>query len=399
MNIHEHQAKAVLAEFGVAVPRGFAAFTVDEAVDAAAKLGGPVFVVKSQIHAGGRGKGRFEGLGPDAKGGVRVVKSAEDVKTNAAEMLGRVLVTHQTGPKGKQVNRLYIEEGAAIAKEFYLSLLVDRDTSRVSVVASTEGGMDIEEVAHSTPEKIITFSIDPATGVWPHHARTLSGALGLSGGLAKEAAVLLGQLYTAFVDKDMSMLEINPLIVTSDDHLRVLDAKISFDSNALYRHKDIVALRDESEEDPKEIEASKYDLSYIALDGEIGCMVNGAGLAMATMDIIKLYGAEPANFLDVGGGADEAKVTAAFKIIMADPNVKGILVNIFGGIARCDVLAQGVVAAVKQVGLTVPLVVRLEGTNAELGKKIINESGLNVIAANDLSDGAEKIVKAVRGAA
>ena len=399
MNIHEHQAKAVLAEFGVAVPRGFAAFTVDEAVDAAAKLGGPVFVVKSQIHAGGRGKGRFEGLGPDAKGGVRVVKSAEDVKSNAAEMLGRVLVTHQTGPKGKQVNRLYIEEGAAIAKEFYLSLLVDRETSRVSVVASTEGGMDIEEVAHSTPEKIITFSIDPATGVWPHHARTLSGALGLSGGLAKEAAVLLGQLYTAFVDKDMSMLEINPLIVTSDDHLRVLDAKISFDSYALYRHKDIVALRDESEEDPKEIEASKYDLSYIALDGEIGCMVNGAGLAMATMDIIKLYGAEPANFLDVGGGADEAKVTAAFKIIMADPNVKGILVNIFGGIARCDVLAQGVVAAVKQVGLTVPLVVRLEGTNAELGKKIINESGLNVIAANDLSDGAEKIVKAVRGAA
>jgi succinyl-CoA synthetase beta subunit len=398
MNIHEHQAKAVLAEFGVAVPRGFAAFTVQDAVDAAAKLGGPVFVGKSQIHAGGRGKGRFEGLGPDAKGGVRVVKSAEDVKTSAAEMLGRVLVTHQTGPRGKQVNRLYIEEGAAIAKEFYLSLLVDRETSRVSVVASTEGGMDIEEVAHSTPEKIITFSIDPATGVWPHHARTLSGALGLSGGLAKEAAVLLGQLYKAFVDKDMAMLEINPLIVTGDDHLRVLDAKISFDSNALYRQPDIVALRDETEEDPKEIEASKFDLSYIALDGEIGCMVNGAGLAMATMDIIKLYGAEPANFLDVGGGADEAKVTAAFKIIMADPNVKGILVNIFGGIARCDTLANGVVAAVKQVGLSVPLVVRLEGTNAELGKKIINESGLNVIAANDLSDGAEKIVKAVRGA-
>ncbi len=403
MNIHEHQAKAVLSEFGVAVPRGYAAFTVDEAVEAATKLGGPVYVVKSQIHAGGRGKGRFEGLGADAKGGVRVVKSAEDVKTNAAEMLGRVLVTHQTGPKGKQVNRLYIEEGAAISKEFYLSLLVDRETSRVSVVASTEGGMNIEEVAHETPDKIITFSIDPATGVWPHHARTLSGALGLSGGLAKEAAVLLGQLYEAFVAKDMSMLEINPLIVTAapegekEGHLRVLDAKISFDSNALYRHPDVVALRDETEEDPKEIEASKYDLSYIALDGEIGCMVNGAGLAMATMDIIKLYGAEPANFLDVGGGADEAKVTAAFKIIMADPNVKGILVNIFGGIARCDVLAQGVVAAVKQVGLTVPLVVRLEGTNAEAGKKIINESGLNVIAANDLSDGAEKIVKAVRG--
>jgi succinyl-CoA synthetase beta subunit len=398
MNIHEHQAKAVLAEFGVAVPRGHAAFTVDEAVKAAETLGGPVFVVKSQIHAGGRGKGRFEGLGPDAKGGVRVVKSVAEVKANAEEMLGRVLVTHQTGPKGKQVNRLYIEEGAAIAKEFYLSLLVDRETSRVSVVASTEGGMDIEEVAHATPEKIVTFSIDPATGVWPHHARTLAGALGLTGGLAKEAATLLGQLYKAFVAKDMSMLEINPLIVTGDDHLRVLDAKISFDSNALFRHKDIVALRDETEEDPKEIEASKFDLSYIALDGEIGCMVNGAGLAMATMDIIKLYGAEPANFLDVGGGADEAKVTAAFKIIIADPNVKGILVNIFGGIARCDILANGVIAAVKQVGLKVPLVVRLEGTNAELGKQIINESGLDVIAANDLSDGAEKIVKAVRGA-
>ena len=398
MNIHEHQAKAVLAEFGVPVPRGYPAFTVQEAVEAAAKLGGPVFVVKSQIHAGGRGKGRFEGLGPEAKGGVRVVKSADEVKTNAAEMLGRVLVTHQTGPKGKQVNRLYIEEGAAIAKEFYLSLLVDRETSRVSVVASTEGGMNIEDVAHETPEKIATFSIDPATGVFPHHGRTLAKSLGLSGGLAKEAATLLGQLYAAFLAKDMSMLEINPLIVTGDDHLRVLDAKISFDSNALFRHPDVVALRDESEEDPKEIEASKFDLSYIALDGEIGCMVNGAGLAMATMDIIKLYGAEPANFLDVGGGADEAKVTAAFKIIMADPNVKGILVNIFGGIARCDTLANGVVAAVKQVGLTVPLVVRLEGTNAELGKKIINESGLNVIAANDLSDGAEKIVKAVRGA-
>ncbi len=399
MNIHEHQAKAVLAEFGVAVPRGYPAFTVEEAVAAAEKLGGPVFVVKSQIHAGGRGKGRFEGLGPDAKGGVRVVKSVAEVKQNAEEMLGRTLVTIQTGPKGKQVNRLYIEEGAAIAKEFYLSLLVDRETSRVSVVASTEGGMSIEDVAHDTPEKITTFSIDPATGVWAHHGRALSAALGLSGPLAKEAATLLNQLYDAFVDKDMSMLEINPLIVTGDDHLRVLDAKISFDSNALFRHKDMVALRDETEEDSKEIEASKYDLSYIALDGEIGCMVNGAGLAMATMDIIKLYGAEPANFLDVGGGADEAKVTAAFKIIIADPNVKGILVNIFGGIAKCDVLANGVIAAVKQVGLKVPLVVRLEGTNAELGKKIINESGLDVIAANDLADGAEKIVKAVRGAA
>ncbi|CAN7282089.1 ADP-forming succinate--CoA ligase subunit beta [Caulobacter sp. LjRoot300] len=399
MNIHEHQAKAVLAEFGAPVPRGYPAFTVEEAVAAAEKLGGPVFVVKSQIHAGGRGKGKFEGLGPDAKGGVRVVKSVEDVKTNAAEMLGRVLVTHQTGPKGKQVNRLYIEEGAAIAKEFYLSLLVDRETSMVSVVASTEGGMDIEDVAHATPEKIHSFSIDPATGVWPTHARALAKALGLTGGLAKEAATLLGQLYTAFLAKDMAMLEINPLIVTADDHLRVLDAKLSFDGNSLFRHPDIRALRDESEEDPKEIEASKYDLAYIALDGEIGCMVNGAGLAMATMDIIKLYGAEPANFLDVGGGASKEKVTAAFKIITADPAVKGILVNIFGGIMRCDIIAEGVIAAVKEVGLQVPLVVRLEGTNVELGKKIISESGLNVIAANDLSDGAEKIVAAVKGAA
>jgi len=399
MNIHEHQAKAVLAEFGVAVPRGFAAFTVQDAVDAAAKLGGPVFVVKSQIHAGGRGKGRFEGLGPDAKGGVRVVKSAEDVKTSAAEMLGRVLVTHQTGPRGKQVNRLYIEEGAAIARELYLSLLVDRETSRVSVVASTEGGMDIEEVAHSTPEKIITFSIDPATGVWPHHARTLSGALGLSGGLAKEAAVLLGQLYKAFVDKDMSLLEINPLVVTNDGKLVCLDAKVDFDSNALDRHPEIKELRDLSEEDPKEIEASKYDLSYVALDGSIGCMVNGAGLAMATMDIIKLYGAEPANFLDVGGGASKEKVAAAFKIITADPRVKGILVNIFGGIMKCDVIAEGVIAAVKEVGLEVPLVVRLEGTNVDLGKKIISDSGLNVIPADDLDDAASKIVKAVKEAA
>jgi succinyl-CoA synthetase beta subunit len=399
MNIHEHQAKAVLAEFGVAVPRGFAAFTPAEAEEAAKTLGGPVWVVKSQIHAGGRGKGKFEGLGPDAKGGVRVVKSVEEVKANAEEMLGRVLVTHQTGPKGKQVNRLYIEEGAAIAKEFYLSLLVDRETSRVSVVVSTEGGMDIEEVAHSTPEKIITFSIDPVTGVWPHHAVKLSKALGLTGDLAKQARTLLGQLYRAFVEKDMEMLEINPLIVTADDKLRVLDAKVSFDGNALYRHPEIRELRDETEEDPKEIAASKYDLSYIALDGEIGCMVNGAGLAMATMDIIKLYGAEPANFLDVGGGATQEKVTEAFKIIVADPNVKGILVNIFGGIARCDLLANGIIAAVKEIGLKVPLVVRLEGTNAELGKEIIRNSGLNVIPANDLSDGAEKIVKAVKGAA
>ena len=397
MNIHEHQAKAVLAEFGVAVPRGFAAFSPEEAVAAAKKLPGPVYVVKSQIHAGGRGKGRFEGLGPDAKGGVRVVKSVEEVGANAREMLGRVLVTHQTGPRGKQVNRLYIEEGAQIARELYLSLLVDRETSRVAVVASTEGGMDIEEVAANTPDKIATFTIDPATGVWPHHGLMLAKALGLSGDLGKQARTLLGQLYAAFTAKDMSLLEINPLIVTADDQLRVLDAKVSFDDNALFRHPEIRELRDETEEDPKEIEAAKHELSYIALDGEIGCMVNGAGLAMATMDIINLYGAEPANFLDVGGGATREKVTAAFKIIMADPNVKGILVNIFGGIARCDVLAEGIVAAVKDVSLSVPLVVRLEGTNADLGKQIIRDSGLNVIPANDLADGAEKIVKAVRG--
>jgi len=398
MNIHEHQAKAVLKEFGVAVPRGYPAYSAAEAVKAAEQLGGPVFVVKSQIHAGGRGKGRFEGLGPDAKGGVRVVKSVEEVRKNAEEMLGRVLVTHQTGPRGKQVNRLYIEEGAAIARELYLSLLIDRETSRVSVVASTEGGMDIEEVAHATPEKITTFTIDPVTGVWPHHGLRLARALELTGDLQKQASKLLAQLYEAFLAKDMSMLEINPLIVNGDGQLRVLDAKVSFDSNALFRHADIRELRDETEEDPKEIEASKFDLSYIALDGDIGCMVNGAGLAMATMDIIKLYGAEPANFLDVGGGASKEKVTAAFKIITADPNVKGILVNIFGGIMRCDIIAEGVIAAVKEVGLQVPLVVRLEGTNVEQGKAILGSSGLNVIAADDLSDGAEKIVRAVQGA-
>jgi succinyl-CoA synthetase beta subunit len=397
MNIHEHQAKAVLREFGVPVPRGYPAFSVEDAVKAAERLGGPVFVVKAQIHAGGRGKGRFQGLGAEARGGVRVVKSAEEVRANAAEMLGRVLVTHQTGPRGKQVNRLYIEEGAAIAKEFYLSLLVDRETSRISVVASTEGGMDIEEVASSEPEKITTLSIDPATGVWPHHGLALAKALGLKGHLQKQASKLLSQLYEAFTGKDMSLLEINPLIVTADDQLRVLDAKVSFDSNALFRHADIRELRDETEEDPKEIEASKHDLSYIALDGTIGCMVNGAGLAMATMDIIKLYGAEPANFLDVGGGASKDKVTAAFKIITADPNVQGILVNIFGGIMRCDIIAEGIIAAVKEVGLKVPLVVRLEGTNVEQGKKILGSSGLDVIPANDLADGAEKIVKAVQG--
>ena len=389
MNIHEHQAKAVLKAYGVPVPLGFAAFSVDEAVKAAEALPGPVYVVKAQIHAGGRGKG----------GGVKVVKSLGDVKAEAEKMLGMTLVTHQTGPKGRLVRRLYIEEGAAIAKEFYLSMLVDRETSRVAVVVSTEGGMDIEEVAHKTPEKIITFSIDPATGVFPHHGRHVADALGLKGDLAKQAGTLLPQLYKAFVEKDMALLEINPLIVTGDDKLRVLDAKIGFDDNALYRHEDIRELRDETEEDPKEIEATKHDLNYIALDGEIGCMVNGAGLAMATMDIIKLYGSEPANFLDIGGSATAERGTEAFKIITADPNVKGILVNIFGGIARCDTIAEGVVVAVKEVGLKVPLVVRLEGTNVELGKKILAESGLNVIAANDLSDGAEKIVKAVREAA
>jgi succinyl-CoA synthetase beta subunit len=389
MNIHEHQAKAVLAEFGVPVPKGEPAFSVEEAVAAAERLGGSVWVVKAQIHAGGRGKG----------GGVKVVKSLDAVRAEAERMLGMTLVTHQTGPKGRVVRRLYIEEGAAIAKELYLSLLVDRETSRVAVVASTEGGMDIEEVAHATPDKIITFSIDPATGPWPHHAATLSKALGLSGDQAKQVRTLLPALFKAFVAKDMSLLEVNPLIVTTDGKLVLLDAKISFDSNALYRHPEVAALRDETEEDPKEIEASKYDLSYIALDGEIGCMVNGAGLAMATMDIIKLYGAEPANFLDVGGGASKEKVSAAFKIITADPNVKGILVNIFGGIMRCDIIAEGVVEAVREMGLKVPLVVRLEGTNVELGKKIIGESGLNVIAANDLADGAEKIVRAVKGPA
>ena len=399
MNIHEYQAKQVLKGFGAPVAAGVAITSADEAEAAAKQLPGPLYVVKSQIHAGGRGKGKFKELPADAKGGVRLAFSIEDVVKHAKEMLGNTLVTAQTGPAGKQVNRLYIEDGADIARERYCSLLVDRSTGRVSFVVSTEGGMDIEAVAHDTPEKIVTFSIDPATGVFPHHGRTLAKALGLSGPLAKEAAALLPQLYAAFLAKDMEMLEINPLIVTGDEHLRVLDAKVSFDSNALFRHPDIVALRDESEEDEKEIEASKYDLSYIALDGEIGCMVNGAGLAMATMDIIKLYGAEPANFLDVGGGASKEKVTAAFKIITADPNVKGILVNIFGGIMRCDIIAEGVIAAVKEVGLQVPLVVRLEGTNVELGKKIINESGLNVISANDLSDGAEKIVAAVRGAA
>jgi succinyl-CoA synthetase beta subunit len=399
MNIHEYQAKAVLREFGVPVARGVPVLKAGEAAKAAKELGGPVWVVKAQIHAGGRGKGKFKEPAAGDKGGVRLAKSAEEVDQYAERMLGKTLVTAQTGPAGKQVNRLYIEEGAEIAKEFYLSMLVDRGTSRVAFVVSTEGGMDIEKVAHDMPEKIVTFAVDPATGIMPHHGRKIAEALGLSGDLAKQAEKLATQLYSAFIAKDMELLEINPLIVTKDNQIRCLDAKISFDNNAIFRHPDIAALRDETEEDANEIEASKHDLSYITLDGTIGCMVNGAGLAMATMDIIKLYGEEPANFLDVGGGATKEKVTAAFKIITADPKVKGILINIFGGIMRCDIIAEGVIAAVKEVGLKVPLVVRLEGTNVELGKEIVAKSGLNVISADDLDDAAQKIVKAVRAAA
>ncbi|MGE7469163.1 ADP-forming succinate--CoA ligase subunit beta [Bosea sp. NPDC003192] len=398
MNIHEYQGKAVLKEYGAPVSAGFPALSVAEAVEAAKKLPGPLYVVKSQIHAGGRGKGKFKELPADAKGGVRLAKSIEEVEAHAKEMLGNTLVTLQTGPAGKQVNRLYIEDGSDIAKEFYLSALVDRETSRIAFVVSTEGGMDIEKVAHDTPEKILTFSVDPATGIMPHHGRTVAKALGLSGDQAKQAEKVLAQIYAAFVGKDMAMLEINPLIVTTQGQVKCLDAKVSFDSNSLYRHPELMELRDETEEDAKEIEASKYDLAYIALDGTIGCMVNGAGLAMATLDIIQLYGESPANFLDVGGGASEEKVTAAFKIITADPKVKGILVNIFGGIMKCDVIARGVIAAVKAVGLEVPLVVRLEGTNVEEGKEIIRTSGLNVIPADDLDDAAQKIVAAIKKA-
>jgi succinyl-CoA synthetase beta subunit len=397
MNIHEYQAKAVLKDFGVPVSNGVPILRAEDSDVAAKQLGGPIWVVKSQIHAGGRGKGKFKEASAGDKGGVRLAKSIDEVNQFAKEMLGATLVTVQTGPAGKQVNRLYIEDGSDIEKEFYLSLLVDRETSRVAFVVSTEGGMSIEDVAHDTPEKIVTFSVDPATGVMPHHGRTVAQALGLKGDLAKQAEKLITQLYTAFIAKDMDMLEINPLIVSKTGELKCLDAKMSFDSNALYRHPEMVALRDTSEEDAKEIEASKYDLAYIALDGTIGCMVNGAGLAMATLDIIKLYGESPANFLDVGGGATEEKVTAAFKIITSDPSVKGILVNIFGGIMKCDIIAAGVVAAVKTVGLKVPLVVRLEGTNVEEGKKIIRESGLNVLPADDLDDAAQKIVNAVKG--
>jgi succinyl-CoA synthetase beta subunit len=397
MHIHEYQAKDVLRSFGVPVPEGYLVMDIEEAGEMAAKLSGPVFVVKSQIHAGGRGKGSFKELGDSAKGGVRLARSIAEVREHAAEMLGNTLVTVQTGSSGKQVNRLYVEDGSQIEKEFYLSLLVDRATSRVSFVVSTEGGMDIETIAHDTPEKILTFSVDPATGILPHHGRAVAKALELDGDLAKQVHTLIAKLYTAFTAKDMEMLEINPLIISKDGQLKCLDAKVSFDSNALARHLDIAGMRDETEEDAKEIEASKYDLSYIALDGSIGCMVNGAGLAMATMDIIKFYGAEPANFLDVGGGATAEKVAAAFKIITADPNVKGILINIFGGIMRCDVIAEGVITAVKEVGLKVPLVVRLEGTNVDEGKKIIEASGLNVISADDLDDAAQKIVNAVGG--
>jgi len=397
MNIHEYQAKALLRSYGAPVSDGRVVLKAEEAKTAAGALDGPLWVVKAQIHAGGRGKGKFVEPEAGEKGGVRLAKSVEEAETLAKQMLGRTLVTHQTGPVGKQVNRIYIEAGSDIARELYLALLVDRQTSRISFVCSTEGGMDIEEVAAATPEKILSFSVDPASGLSDFHGRRLAFALGLEGAQIKQMVALSKVLYKAFVEKDMEMLEINPLIVTPAGDLKVLDAKVSFDGNALYRHADIQALKDETEEDPKELAAAKFDLNYVALDGNIGCMVNGAGLAMATMDIIKLYGAEPANFLDVGGGATKEKVTEAFKIITSDPNVKGILVNIFGGIMRCDIIAEGIIAAVKEVGLKVPLVVRLEGTNVEKGKEIIATSGLNVIAGDNLADAAQKIVKAVKG--
>jgi len=388
MNIHEYQAKQVLEAYQVPVPRGHVAFTPDEAVKAAEELGGPVWVVKAQIHAGGRGKG----------GGVKVVKSLEEVREEATRMLGMTLITHQTGPEGREVGRIYVEDGSDIARELYLSALVDRATSRISFIASTEGGMDIEEVAAQTPEKILTIDVDPAGGISGHHGRQIAFALGLEGDQVKQATALIANLYRVFVEKDMSLLEINPLVVTGAGDLICLDAKVNFDSNALYRHDDIMDLRDLAEEDPAEVKASEFDLNYIKLDGTIGCMVNGAGLAMATMDIIKLYGGDPANFLDVGGGATKEKVTEAFKIIMSDDNVEGILVNIFGGIMRCDVIAEGVVAAARETRLAVPLVVRLAGTNVELGQKILSESGLTIIPADDLDDAAEKIVAAVKEA-
>jgi len=399
MNLHEYQAKELLSKFGIGIPKGTPALSVEEAVEAARGLPGPLYVVKAQIHAGGRGKGKFKELGAEAKGGVRLAKSLDDVENDARDMLGNTLVTVQTGDAGKQVNRLYVTDGVDIAKEYYLSMLVDRASGRVAMVVSTEGGMDIETVAHDTPEKIHTVTIDPASGFQPHHGRAIAFALKLEGGLAKAAQKLAKQLYDAFTSLDCDMLEINPLVETTDGQLLVLDTKMSFDSNALYRHPDVVALRDETEEDPMEVEASKYDLAYIKLDGNIGCMVNGAGLAMATMDIIKLNGAFPANFLDVGGGANKEKVTAAFKIILADPAVEGILVNIFGGIMKCDIIAAGIVAAAKEVNLSVPLVVRLEGTNVQLGKDILANSGLPIVAADDLGDAAKKIVAEVKKAA
>jgi succinyl-CoA synthetase beta subunit len=397
MNIHEHQAKQILQEFGAPIAKGAAITAIEEAKSAVAALPGPVWVVKSQIHAGGRGKGKFKELPADAKGGVRVSFSADEALENIREMFGKTLVTQQTGPSGKAVNRIYVEDGADIDRELYLSILVDRETGKTSFVASTEGGMDIETVAHDTPELIHSIGITASAGCTDSDAAKLADALQLDGTARTQGMALFKNLYNAFVAKDMSLLEINPLIITKSNDVQVLDAKVSFDGNALFRHPDIMELRDETEEDEKEVEASKHDLAYIALDGEIGCMVNGAGLAMATMDIIKLYGAEPANFLDVGGSATTERVTAAFKIITADPNVKGILVNIFGGIMRCDVIATGVVQAASDISLNVPLVVRLEGTKVEEGKAIINESGLNVIAADDLDDAAQKIVKAVKG--
>jgi succinyl-CoA synthetase beta subunit len=391
MNIHEYQAKGLLKTYGVAVPNGGVAFSVDEADKIAKDLGGPVWVVKSQIHAGGRGAGRFKD-NPDGKGGVRVVHSQGDVSDSASEMLGHVLVTKQTGPAGKEVKRIYVEEGCYIQRELYLSMLVDRQSSRITVMASTEGGMDIEEVAAKTPEKIVMVAIDPAVGMASFYARKLAFGLGLEGAQVREAVKLLSGVYNVFTKLDASLIEINPLVVTGDGGVLALDAKMNFDDNALFRHKDLQELRDEDEEDPAELEAAAHDLNYITLNGNIGCMVNGAGLAMATMDIIKLYGGEPANFLDVGGNADKERVTAAFKIILSDSSVEGILVNIFGGIMRCDVIAEGVVAAAREVALKVPLVVRLEGTNVDLGKKILQASGLAITSADDLADAAEKIV-------
>ncbi|AGK59565.1 succinyl-CoA synthetase subunit beta [Hyphomicrobium denitrificans 1NES1] len=391
MNIHEYQAKELYRQYGVPTPNGFAAFSVAEAVEAAKKLPGPVWVVKAQIHAGGRGKGKFLESSAGDKGGVRLAKSIDEVKAFAEQMLGKTLITVQTGNAGRIVNRLYIEDGSAIERELYLSALVDRASSRVAFIVSQAGGMNIEDVAHETPEKIHTLTIDPATGYQPFHGRKVAFALGLKGDQVKAASNLVQNLYRMVVEKDMSLLEINPLVVTKDGKLICLDGKMNFDSNALYRHPEIVALRDLSEEDPTEVEASKHDLAFVKLDGDIGCLVNGAGLAMATMDIIKLYGAEPANFLDVGGGASKEKVREAFKIILADPAVKGILVNIFGGIMRCDIIAEGVIAAAREMDIKVPLVVRLEGTNVDLGKKILKESGLKIIPADDLADAAKKI--------